>query len=106
MRERLSEVLHRLVTAHQRADETDQAIQAAQEWIDEFPTARDAYPIMARLYEEKGDLKAACGWYRKGEERIPELGNDWKTSLILKLDETTSPASIDRDIKTYNCQPS
>ena len=48
----LSELFHRLVTAHQRADEADKAIKAAQEWIDEFPAARDAYPIMARLYWE------------------------------------------------------
>ena len=99
--ELLSALLHRLVTAHQRAEEMDEAIKAAHEWIDEFPGARDAYPLMARLHEEKGDLKAALSWYRKGEERIPELGDDWKTSLILKLDETSSPASIDRTINTY-----
>jgi len=95
--ELLSALLHRLVTAHQRAEEMDEAIKAAHEWIDEFPGARDAYPLMARLHEEKGDLKAALSWYRKGEERIPELGDDWKTSLILKLDETSSPVT-DRPI--------
>jgi tetratricopeptide (TPR) repeat protein len=102
IRDLLSALFHRLVTAHQRAEEIDEAIKAAQEWIDEFPDARDAYPLMARLHEEKGDLKGALGWYRKGEERIPELGDDWKTSLILKLDETSSPASIDRTINTYS----
>jgi tetratricopeptide (TPR) repeat protein len=100
--ELLSALFHRLVTAHQRAEEIDEAIKAAHEWIDEFPDARDAYPLMARLHEEKGDLKAALGWYRKGEERIPELGDDWKTSLILKLDETSSPAGIDRTINSYS----
>jgi tetratricopeptide (TPR) repeat protein len=100
--ELLSALLHRLVTAHQRAEEIDEAIKAAHEWIDEFPDTRDAYPLMARLHEENGDLKAALGWYRKGEERIPELGDDWKTSLILKLDETSSPASIDRTINSYS----
>jgi len=100
--ELLSALFHRLITAYQRAEEMDEAIKAAHEWIDEFPDARDAYPLMARLHEEKGDLKAALGWYRKGEERIPELGEDWKTSLILKLDETSSPASIDRTINTYS----
>ena len=100
--EALSALFHRLVTAHQRAEELDEAIKAAHEWIDEFPDARDAYPLMARLHEEKGDLKAALGWYRRGEERIPELGDDWKTSLILKFDETSSPASIDRTINTYS----
>jgi tetratricopeptide (TPR) repeat protein len=101
MRDLLSELFHRLVTAHQRAEETDEAIKAAQEWLDEFPAARDAYPIMARLYWEKNDLKAACSWYRKGEERIPELGNDWNISLILMLGETASPASIDRAVDAY-----
>jgi len=100
--ELLSALFHRLVTAHQRAEEMDEAIKLAHEWIDEFPDARDAYPLMARLHEEKGDLKAALGWYRKGEERISELGDDWKISLILKLDETFSPASIDRAINTYS----
>ena len=101
MRDLLSALFHRLVTAHQRAEETDEAIKAAQEWLDEFPAARDAYPIMARLYEEKNDIEAAWSWFRKGEERIPELGNDWKISLILKLGETTSPASIDRAVDAY-----
>jgi tetratricopeptide (TPR) repeat protein len=97
----LSALFQRLVTAHQRAEEIDEAITTAQEWIVEFPQAADAYPLLARLHEEKGDLKAALGWYRKGEECIPGFGDDWKTSLILKLDETTSAASIDRTIETY-----
>ena len=101
IRDLLSALFHRLVTAHQRADETDEAIEAAQEWIDEFPAAREAYPIMARLHEEKNDYKAACSWYRRGEERIPGFGDDWKTSLILKLGETASPARSDRAIDTY-----
>jgi hypothetical protein len=99
--ELLSALFHRLVTAHQRAEEIDEAIKAAHEWIEEFPDARDAYPLMARLHDEKGDLQAALGWYRKGEERIPELGEDWNTSLILKLAETSSPAGVDRTINTY-----
>jgi tetratricopeptide (TPR) repeat protein len=98
--ELLSALFHRLITAHQRAEEIEEAIKAAQEWIDEFPTA-EAYPIMARLYEEKGDVDVAWRWFRKGEERFPELGNDWKTSLILKLGETASPASRDQAINTY-----
>jgi tetratricopeptide (TPR) repeat protein len=97
----LSGLFHRLVTAHQRAEQIDEAIKAAQEWIDEFPDARDAYPLMTRLHDEKGDIKAAFGWYRKGEERIPELGDDWNISFILKLDGTYSPASIDRTINTF-----
>ena len=99
MRYFLSALFHRLVTAHQRAEETDEAIMAAQEWIDEFPAARDAYPIMARLYEENGDLKAACSWYRKAVDK--GLDDDWKTSLILKLYETTSPASGDQAVSAY-----
>jgi tetratricopeptide (TPR) repeat protein len=100
--ELLSALFHRLATAHQRAEEIDEAIRSAHEWIDEFPDARDAYPLMAQLHSEKGDLKTAWGWVRKGEERFPELGDDWKTSLILKMGETSSPASIDRTINTYS----
>jgi tetratricopeptide (TPR) repeat protein len=95
----LSALFHRLVTAHHRAEETDEAIMAAQEWIDEFPAARDAYPLMARLYEENGDLKTACSWYRKAVDK--GLDDDWKTSLILKLYETTSPASSDQAVSAY-----
>jgi hypothetical protein len=57
---------------------------------------------MARLHEEKGDLKAAASWYRRGEERIPEIGEDRKVSLILKLDEISPTASIDQTINTYS----
>ena len=56
---------------------------------------------MARLHEEKGDIKAALGWFRTGEEQIPELGEDPNISLILKLAETYSPAAIDRTINVY-----
>ena len=41
--ELLSALFHRLLAAHQKADELDDATKAAQEWIDEFPDARDAY---------------------------------------------------------------
>jgi tetratricopeptide (TPR) repeat protein len=98
----LSALFERLVTAHHRAEEIDEAIKAAGEWIDEFPDAPNAYPLMARLHDEKGDPKAAAGWHRRGEERIPELGDDWKTSLILKLDEISPTASIDQTINTYS----
>jgi tetratricopeptide (TPR) repeat protein len=96
-----SSLFHRTVTAHQRAEELDLAIAVCQDWIDEFPKSRDCYPLMARLHEERGDLREALAWHRKGEEQIPDLGNDWKTSLILKIGETLSPAHLDREIKSY-----
>jgi tetratricopeptide (TPR) repeat protein len=100
--ELFSALFQRLVTSYQRAEAIEEAISAAHEWIDEFPDARDAYPLMARLHEEKGDLKCALAWYRKGEERIPEIGDDWKTSLILKLGEVHSSGGIDRTIDAYS----
>lgn len=103
-RERIGELFsalfHRLVIAHQRAEEIEEAIDAAQEWVGEFPDARDAYPLLARLEEERGDLKAATAWYRKGEGRIQGFGDDWKTSLILKLAETSSLA-LDGTVNEY-----
>ncbi len=53
---------------------TDEAIDAAERWVKEFPDQPGTYERMARLYQTKGDFKRAYEYLQKEADRNPRFG--------------------------------
>ena len=56
---------------------------------------------MARLYQERGDMAAACKWLRKEVDRNPTFGEDPNISIALAIGGITSPSRIDEFVKAF-----
>lgn len=96
-----SGLYRRLAEALHAAEELDEAISAAERWVTEFPDEELAYRLIARLYDEKGDMPNSVMWYRKAADRFPTVSEDWPVSAVLKLGETAGLDRIEQAVSSY-----
>jgi tetratricopeptide (TPR) repeat protein len=88
-----------LVNAYDHAEELDNAISAANDWIASCPEHPGTFDRMARLFQKRGDFAAAYEWLRKEEERNPSFGEDPNISLALALGGTPAGFQLDKLLK-------